>query len=101
MWCKCGKDCRCMKLCPVSFGLAVGIVGFFVVLVWSLWVMTHGLPPEMVAMHMPVPSWSLSFAHALLALLKGFVGGFLVALIYDLIVCCKCRKSENKFPEND
>lgn len=90
---KCNKDCGCMKLCPVSFGLALGIVSFFAVLVWSLWVMTYGLPPMMVAMHVPMPVF-YGFGHAVFALLKGFVFGFFVALIYDLIICCRCRKSE-------
>ncbi len=94
MWChKCDKDgSKCTKLCPVSLGLAIGIVSFFAVLIWSLWVMSYGMSPMMVALHIPTPTLGSGFAHALLALLKGFIFGFFVALIYDLIACCLMHK---------
>jgi hypothetical protein len=94
---KCDKDGRSKKLCPLSFGLAVGIVSFFAVLIWTFWVMSYGLPPLMVAMHIPTPTLSGGFVHALLALIKGFLFGFFVALLYDLISCCfACKKSDGK-----
>lgn len=104
MWhTKCGNDektAKCQKLCPVSLGLAIGIVSFFAVLIWSLWVMKYGMPPMLAAMHIPVPTLSSGFGHALLALLKGFIFGFFVALFYDLIACCiaciTCKKTEEK-----
>ena len=90
---KCGGcGCKAKMLCPVSFGLAIGVVGFFAVLIWALWVMTYGMPPMMVAMHIPVPTLGGGFVSALLALLKGFIFGFFVALFYDLFACCITRK---------
>src|SRR5258708_938994 len=91
----CEKGGKIAKLCPLSFGLAVGGVSFLAVLIWTLWIMTYGMPPMMIAMHMPVPTLSMGFVHALLALLKGFLFGFFVALFYDLIACCfSCRGSK-------
>lgn len=94
MWCKHGESSgKGTKLCPVSFGLAVGIVTFFAVLLWSLWIVLYGMPPEMAAMHIPVPTVGMAFLHALYGLIKGFIFGFFVALLYDLIsgCCCKCK----------
>src|SRR5277367_1451101 len=93
---KCGKGGKAKKLCPVSFGLAVGVVSFFAVFFWSLWVMRYGMPPMMIEMHLPAPSLQSGFVHALLALLKGFLFGFFVALFYDIFACCIacCRKDE-------
>lgn len=85
------------KLCPLSFGLAVGIVSFFAVLIWTVWTMYYGMPPMMVAMHIPAPTLNGGFVHALVALFKGFLFGFFVALFYDLISCClACKKSDEK-----
>jgi hypothetical protein len=81
----CGK-----KLCPVSLGLAIGIVcgvGFFV---WVLWVNYYGPSAWMLAAHLPVPTVEEGSIRALWALVKGFVFGFFVALLYDCISCC-CR----------
>jgi hypothetical protein len=88
-----------MKLCPFSFGLALGITGALGVLIGSFWIMYHGVPPMMVQLHMPVPTYKDAAIHALGTLLKGFVFGFFVALFYDLISgCCKkcicCKKSD-------
>ena len=94
---KCGYGRRPGKLCPLSFGLAVGIVSFFAVLIWTLWVMSYGMPPMMAALHIAAPTLSGGFVHALLALVKGFLFGFFVALFYDLIACCFaswCKKSD-------
>lgn len=93
----CNKGGKAAKLCPVSFGLAVGLVSFFAVLIWTAWVMTYGMPPMMVDMHVPAPTLHSGFVHALLALLKGFLFGFFVALFYDLIHCCfACFRSDGK-----
>lgn len=95
--CKCESERKAAKLCPVSFGLAVGFVSFFAVLIWTAWVVTYGMPAMMVAMHLPTPTLSAGFAHALLALVKGFLFGFFVALFYDLFACCfTCRRSNEK-----
>ena len=92
----CGK-CGCGKgkgLCPISFGLALGITGGLAVLIWSVWIMYHGMSPMMIERHLPMPTWSSSSMHAVWALLKGFFFGFFLAVFYDLFICCKsmCRK---------
>lgn len=94
MWCKkCdSSSCSVMKLCPFSFGLSVAVVSFFAVLLWSLWVLTYGMSPEMVAMNMPTPTMGMAFVHALLGLVKGFIFGFFVALFYDCFACCFAHK---------
>jgi uncharacterized membrane protein YdjX (TVP38/TMEM64 family) len=96
---KCGSDGNVMKLCPVSLGLAIGIVSFFTVLIWTLWVMSNGMPAMMVAMHVPVPTLGRGVLHALLALVKGFLFGFFVAFVYDLFACwfgsC-CKNTDGK-----
>lgn len=96
---KCDVDRRVAKLCPVSFGLALGLVCFLAVLIWTAWVISYGMPAMMVAMHVPTPTFSSGFAHALLSLVKGFLFGFFLALFYDLIACCFaccCRRSDGK-----
>ena len=94
---KCNSGGKAKKLCPLSFGLAVGVVSFFAVFSWALWAMYYGMPPMMIAMHIPTPTLSGGFVHALLALIKGFVFGFFVALFYDLFACCfACRKSDER-----
>lgn len=95
----CG-GCNSKKLCPVSFGLALGLtlgLGFFI---WTLWIIYYGPSAMMVANHMPVPTLGGGAVHAFWALLKGFVFGFFVALFYDLISCCCknkfcCKKSDS------
>ena len=91
----CGRCGKGKGLCPLSLGLALGIVCAVAVLVESIWVMYYGMPPMMVAMHLPMPTWSSSFLHALMVLIKGFVFGFFLALVYDFFACCfkSCRKS--------
>lgn len=85
----CGK-CASSKLCPVSFGIGVGLTCFFAVLIWSLWVLQYGVPVAMTE-HLPVPdTLSAGFVLSLWSLLKGFIGGFFVALFYDL--CLKCKR---------
>jgi cytochrome bd-type quinol oxidase subunit 2 len=84
---KCGSG-RSKGLCPVSFGLALGITSALAVFIWSIWIMYYGMPPMMVERHILMPTWSSSSIHALWALLKGFVFGFVFALFYDLFACC-------------
>jgi len=90
----CGNcDCRNMRLCPFSFGLAIGIVAGLAMFFWSLWVMKYGIPPMMAAKMVVVPvTFMGAVVHSLLCLLKGFLFGFFVALLYDWISsCCKAR----------
>src|SRR3990167_5487243 len=94
---KCGSG-KAKGLCPVSLGLALGLTSGLAVLIWSLWVMFYGMPPAMAAA-MPELTWSGSALHALMAFVKGFVFGFVVAAIYDFCICCckmKCCKSDCK-----
>jgi hypothetical protein len=89
---KCGCGKKGGRLCPVSFGLAIGLTVGLAVFIWSVWVMYNGLPPMMAQYQIPLPTWTTSITDALWGLLKGFVFGFVVALIYDLIGrCCKCK----------
>ncbi|MBX3709856.1 MAG: hypothetical protein KIT56_04670 [Gammaproteobacteria bacterium] len=82
------EKCGCMKLCPVSLGLALGLACGLGVFLWSIWVMYFGVTPMMAEYHIPVLSLKEGTIHALWAFLKGFVFGFFVALFYDLISCC-------------
>ncbi|VVC75117.1 hypothetical protein AQUSIP_03930 [Aquicella siphonis] len=90
--------CGCNKLCPFSFGLAVGLTFGLGVFFWSLWAMYMGASPMMVEYHIPVPTLKDGTIHALWGLLKGFIFGFFIALFYDFISCCCkmkwcCKKS--------
>jgi hypothetical protein len=95
---KCDMGGKSKKLCPVSLGLAVGVVGFFCVLIWSLWVMFYGIPPMMETMRVPPATIQAALVHGLLVFVKGFLGGFFVALLYNFFVCCckACRKCNDK-----
>lgn len=90
------KDCKEARLCPVSLGLALGFVSGISVLLWLLWISYYGVPPVM-ATYMPTPpTVGSSFLYAILALVKGFIFGFFLALFYDFFSsCCRamcCRK---------
>jgi hypothetical protein len=89
--CGCGK-----KLCPVSFGLALGLVVGLAMLLESLWVMYYGPSTMMTQLRIPVPTFDVAAINAFWGLVKGFVFGFFLALFYDLISCCckmRCCKS--------
>lgn len=89
---KCGCGSKRSKLCPVSFGLALGIVSALTVFIWSLYAIYYGPTPMMIAHQIPVPSYNDASWCALWTLISGFVFGFFLALIYDLISgCCKSR----------
>jgi len=93
-------NCCNKKLCPVSFGLALGLVlglGYFI---WALWVIYYGPSAMMIAAHMPVPTVTGGAIHAFWALVKGFVAGFFLILFYDWISCCCnnkwcCKKDDS------
>lgn len=89
MWSSsCGKGAR---FCPFSFGLALGLTGAVMMLVWTAWLMYHGMPVGMDSQMMPA-SWGDAFVHAFWILVKGFVFGFVFAFIYNWIACwCKAR----------
>ena len=91
---KCGPA-RGAKLCPISLGLAFGVTCALMTILWTFWFLNWGLPTSLApysAMIMQPADWSTGLMVSLWALLKGFIFGFLVALIYDLCVCCcKCK----------
>lgn len=96
----CGNcDSKNMRLCPFSFGLAIGIVAGLTMFFWSLWVMKYGVPPMMAEKMIMVPAtFMAAVGYSLLCLLKGFLFGFFVALVYDWISCCcraRCCKSDD------
>lgn len=96
MWSKrCGSGGG--RLCPLSFGVALGVTSGLAFLLWSIWLMYYGLPPQLVASGVVI-TWGDAITHSLAALVKGFIFGFVVALLYDLITCacrCKCCKRDN------
>lgn len=99
---KCGVG---RGLCPVTLGLALGITCALMVFICSAWAMTFGLPVGMEEqMRMSVAhTWGEAGIRMVYALLKGFVGGFVFAMIYDLILCCKskcCGKCSCCTPKN-
>ncbi|OGT63262.1 MAG: hypothetical protein A3E85_06120 [Gammaproteobacteria bacterium RIFCSPHIGHO2_12_FULL_45_12] len=86
-------------LCPVSFGVAFGLTCALAVLLWSLWVKMYGMPAMMSADHMGLATTYMGdLLRALVVLVKGFVFGFVFALLYNGMMrfshkrCCK--KSE-------
>lgn len=93
----CGNGGNTMKLCPFSFGIAMGLTAALASLVWMCWVMYAGQTPMMVQFNIPVSSLYEGAMKALYMLIKGFVAGFIFAIIYDMVVCCCkgicCRKS--------
>lgn len=103
MWGK-KNGCRSKGLCPVSFGLALGITAFLAMIIWAAWLIIHGVPPvaavpepgstaTAMMLHHEFPvTWGAAFAYALLAFVKGFVFGFILILLYDGFACC-CRSS--------
>ncbi len=97
---KCEKNGNGMKLCPFSLGLALGLTAALGTLVWMAWVMYAGPTAMMTQFGIPVPTLQEGLVRALWMLLKGFVFGVVVALLYDYIACCCkgicCRKSKAK-----
>lgn len=83
-----GKSKCIMPICPLSFGLALGITSALAVFLWSVWAMYNGLTPMMIAYHMPMPTWQTTVIHSLWCFLKGFIFGFVLILIYDFFACC-------------
>lgn len=77
-----------MKLCPFSFGLALGVTSALAVIVWVLWVMYAGPTDMMVQYHIPMPTLMEGLMKALKVLIKGFVFGAVFAFVYDFIACC-------------
>lgn len=97
MW---SKNCRSKGLCPVSFGLALGITAFIATFIWLSWMMFHGVTemtsPTMT--HQVITfTWGTTFGFSFLALIKGFIVGLIFALLYDCFICCcksRCCKDD-------
>lgn len=78
VFCMWSKNCKCGKrraLCPVSLGIAVGLVMGLAYLI----------APQFTQVAMPT---SADWYQALMEFLKGLGIGFFIALFYDLISCC-------------
>lgn len=86
MTCKTGSNG--MKLCPFSFGMALGLTAAIGTLVWMAWVMYFGPTAMMVQFNIPVPTLNDGLMRALFMLLKGFAFGVVFAFIYDMVSCC-------------
>ena len=88
------------RLCPVSFGLSLGITTALAVLICTLWMVYYGVPPAMAKYVTEPITLTGGFVYTLLALFKGFIFGFFVALFYDFFIsCCKsksCCKNGDK-----
>ena|SRR3990167_2450817 len=82
-------------LCPISFGLALGITCGIVVLFWAIGEMYYGISPMMQAQGITQLTWGSSIILAIWALVKGFIFGIILALIYDFILYlgakCRCK----------
>jgi hypothetical protein len=87
---KCGSG---KGFCPVTLGLALGLTCSLGVLVLSAWMMWFGLPSAVESQMGGAfaYTWGDACMAAVWALLKGFVSGFVFALIYNLICCCKAK----------
>lgn len=89
----CGKCGKGHGFCPVTLGLALGLTCALAVIAWSAFVMWFGMP-EFLEGHVRMQAsseWSEAFVRAIWALVKGFLGGFFFALIYDFILCIKSK----------
>lgn len=85
------KSCKSWGLCPVSFGLALGIVTGITMFLFSIWMLYHGIPAHLIG-HIPQLTWAGTFVHGLVGIIEGFVFGFFVALLYDCFSsCCKAK----------
>lgn len=82
---------RCF--CPVTVGLALGLTCALGVLFISIWAICCGLPAGLEGqMLRPVPGdWSAAAVRAVWALIKGFIGGFVFAMIYNFLCCLKSK----------
>ncbi len=76
-----------MKLRVRAFGIAIGIVWGFAVLVATIWDVAVGMGRTMSLLGVFYPGYSVSYAGAFVGLIWGFDNGFLfgaaVALLYN------------------
>lgn len=92
----CGKG---MRLCPVSFGLAIGIASGLCMAV-TAWVASYwGIGASLVEFYaVYYVGYAATFVGGVIGglwgLLEGFIFGFVVALIYNCISRCCCRNGD-------
>lgn len=90
---KCGCGCN-KKLCPFTFGLALGLTCaiFTAVYAWIGWAWGYGV--ELITQYGSVyfgyaPTFIGGLWGALWGFAEGFIFGFVLVLIFDLLMCCK------------
>ncbi len=93
----CGMGMQGKKICPFSFGLALGITSAIAMYVWAWWAMQSGASSDEMAKQMSM-LMPLTMAHVSImagwALIKGFLFGFVWAGLYNLFKCCKAMCSK-------
>jgi len=100
---KCGSnECNC--LCPVSFGIALGVACaiFMAFYAWAAWLWGYGT--GLIIQYSSIyfgyaPSFMGGVWGALWGLVSGFIFGFILILVYNLCMCCKakcCRKGRDE-----
>lgn len=100
---KCGGGKGRCGLCPITLGLSIGITCFLMVFAWALWIVYHDagvLPAPVPAfMHEKILTVMEGLKMGGFGFVKGFIFGFLVALIYDVIkkacACCRGKSGES------
>ncbi|EKD73735.1 MAG: hypothetical protein ACD_45C00208G0002 [uncultured bacterium] len=87
----CEKSKYHTSLCPCAFGLALGLTSAIAILVWSIWMMYYGVPSAMAG-HVMVPASAAEVVVWMaIALLKGFIFGFVLIALYNCIGGHKSR----------
>ena len=94
------QNCVPARLCPCSFGIAIGITNAIGVFLLGLIAMYWGYGASMVTeiasvYHGYAPTYMGSLWGGLWALVDGFVFGVIVALIYNCCSRCCCRKAKD------
>ena len=84
----CGKCGSSKCICPVSLGIAMAVTSALAVLIWVIWAIVQGVEDV---------TWSSGLLYVAMVFVKGFVFGFVLALIYDFIATrCKGRCCRGK-----
>jgi hypothetical protein len=97
------KEGKCMRnykkgLCPVSFGVAMGVISglYMAVLAWAGWIWGFGLilVDQYSAVYYGLaPTFMGGVIGGFWGLIDGFIFGFVLAFIYNLCLhCCKSCK---------
>src|SRR3990167_9219460 len=97
------KSCRCLSLCPVSLGIAIGLTCglFMIAYAWIAWIWGFGLViiEQYAAFYVGYGAslWG-GLIGGLWGFFIGFIFGALIALFYDLVACCmkKCSNDSSR-----